>query len=264
MQRPDRGLVRNATVISYSPTKKSRQQAALDEAAEAVQEEGGSCLDSAPPVTPSKSEAAWSTVGTPARTPRRDLDVALLRGAVVFVDVHTTEGADASGIFRRASDADGCQMRHKWSWNPASPPRADRSSSKVGITHVVYKDGGKRTLEKVRESGGVVHCVGVSWVLDCERENKWLDEGPYYIDTALVPRGGARRRKSMEPRAIANMNGMLVSTPFKNANPGGIRDSQAAAPSTPANRRDSSLWMRTPEDEDGHYDGEHEDDARWC
>jgi hypothetical protein len=121
---------------------------------------------SVPPATPTKSDAGWSMAGTPARTPRRDLDPALLRGAVVFVDVHTSEGADASGIFVELLGQMGARCVNRWSWNPASPPRDDEPSSKIGITHVVYKDGGKRTLEKVRESGGVVQCVGVSWVLE--------------------------------------------------------------------------------------------------
>ena len=43
---------------------------------------------------------------------------------------------------------------------------ATASGSKIGITHVVYKDGGKRTLEKVRDTEGVVKCVGVGWVLE--------------------------------------------------------------------------------------------------
>jgi len=98
----------------------------------------------------------------------------------------------------------------------------------------------------------------------CERENQWLDEAPYYIDTSLVPRGGARRRKSMEPKALANLNGMLVSTPAKPHAGGGLaapsRESQTA-PCTPANRRDSCLWMRTPEDDDGGIASYGDDDA---
>jgi hypothetical protein len=43
---------------------------------------------------------------------------------------------------------------------------AGGGAGKVGITHVIYKDGGKRTLEKVRDAGGVVRCVGVGWVLE--------------------------------------------------------------------------------------------------
>lgn len=81
----------------------------------------------------------------------------------------------------------------------------------------------------------------------CERCNEWVDEGPYHVDTSLVPHGRPRRRKTMEPKAIANMNGTLV--------PGA---KPASAPSTPLPRRASSVWMRTPsdkgDDEDGHWE----------
>lgn len=57
----------------------------------------------------------------------------------------------------------------------------------------------------------------------------------------------------MEPEALANINGLLVSTPPKQT--GGpsaaVRECRTAPPpSTPMNRRDSTLWMRTPDDED--------------
>ncbi|KAK0657228.1 hypothetical protein B0T16DRAFT_401219 [Cercophora newfieldiana] len=254
VSRPTQNLTRNATVISYSPTK-----AGDDNEMEVTETERAGSVP--PPVTPTKSEAGWSMIGTPARTPRRDLDPALLRGAVVFVDVHTSEGADASGIFVELLGQMGARCVNRWSWNPASPPGDDGPSSKIGITHVVYKDGGKRTLEKVRESGGVVQCVGVSWVLDCERENQWLDEAPYYIDTSMTPRGGARRRKSMEPRAIANLNGMLVPTPVRSVSQGSGTREKKSAPSTPASgRRSSALWIRTPEDNSGEKDGDSDSD----
>lgn len=50
-----------------------------------------------------------------------------------------------------------------------------------------------------------------SWVFcSCEREKKWLEEDRYAIDSSIVPRGGARRLKSMEPQALGNVNGTLV------------------------------------------------------
>lgn len=150
LKRPSAGLGRNATVISYSPTKDRRSSRAADR--------------SAMPETPSKSDI-WSTMGTPVRTPRKDVDPALLRGAVVHVDVHTSEGADASGIFVELLTQMGARCVKTWHWNPNSLSGED-ASSKIGITHVVYKDGGKRTLEKVRQTDGVVQCVGVSWVLE--------------------------------------------------------------------------------------------------
>lgn len=104
----------------------------------------------------------------------------------------------------------------------------------------------------------------------CERRNEWLDEAPYYIDTSLVPRGGARRRKSMEPKALANLNGMLVATAPSKQQPSSsstARDYCQSAPATPANgssrRRDSSLWIRTPEDQIDPAIAAHDDDDDW-
>jgi hypothetical protein len=125
-------------------------------------------------LTPVRSNS-WSTAGTPIRIPRRDLNDQVLKGAVVFVDVHTTEGADASAVFVELLGQMGARCVKAWSWNPNSVTSPEAGSadqaangvgSKIGITHVVFKDGGKRTLEKVRESKGVVLCVGVGWVLE--------------------------------------------------------------------------------------------------
>jgi len=117
-----------------------------------------------PPVTPSKS-AAWSSMGTPARTPRRDLNPGLLRGAVVFVDVHTAEGADAGRLFVELLLSMGARCVKSWPWNPNNTD-GELDASKVGITHVVFKDGSRRTLEKVVESNGLVKIVQCGWVLE--------------------------------------------------------------------------------------------------
>ena len=112
---------------------------------------------------------------TPGRTARKVIVPNVLQGAVVFVDVHTSEGADASGIFVDLLTQMGARCVRQWSWNPrasiggslnSNPEAASPDTTKVGITHVVYKDGGKRTLEKVRSSNGVMSCVGVGWVLE--------------------------------------------------------------------------------------------------
>lgn len=226
-------LPKSATVISYSPEKR-RNTEAFD-------------MDQEPTTPVSKCDM-WSNMGDSARTPRRDADSSLLRGAVVFVDVHTSEGADASLIFVDLLTQMGAKCVKTWTWNPDSASNSECSSNRIGITHVVFKDGGKRTMEKVRRSNGVVQCVGVSWVLDCEKENEWLDEGPYLIDTSFVPRGGARRRKSMEPKTLANNNGTLVSTPAKQS-------------SSSYNRRQSGIWMQTPPEQNGS--DEQSDDIEW-
>ncbi|EPE06179.1 signal transducer [Ophiostoma piceae UAMH 11346] len=293
------GLTRSATVISYSPTKKdgrrreSRRESLRDSrrksrretlgpgSVEAMTETEDSNSASnrndepveiniptllvSGPVTPVKSEpVTWSNVGTPARTPRRDMDPALLRGAVVFVDVYTSEGADASAIFIELLAQMGARCVKTWPWSPSDDNSSSSLSvSKPGITHVVFKDGSKRTLEKVRDSNGVVQCVGVSWVLDCERENEWLEEAPYQIDTVPMPRGGGSRRKTMEPQSLANLNGLVVKTPPKQTLTNAMVSARECrtAPTTPMNRRDSALWVRTPEDERSNGDGDNDEDA---
>jgi len=150
-ERPSHTLNRNNTVISYSPSRKNPSIADV-----------GDIIMENTPATPSKSDAElWSTIATPARTPRRDLNTSLLKGAVVFVDVHTSEGADASLIFTELLTQMGARCVKSWNWNGNI-----EDGSKIGITHVVFKDGGKRTLEKSRATGGVVSCVGVGWVLE--------------------------------------------------------------------------------------------------
>ncbi|PTB65932.1 hypothetical protein BBK36DRAFT_1120619 [Trichoderma citrinoviride] len=231
-EKPRRRSMRNISTISEEPEQQSAQE----------------------PTTPEAKMDLWASIGTPARTPRRDLNPNLLRGAIVFVDVHTSEGADASGIFVEVLTQMGARCPQKWNWNPSSPSNGE--STKVGITHVVFKDGSKRTLEKVREAKGVVQCVGVSWVLDCERDNKWLDEAPYNIDTSNVPRGGARRRKSMEPKSISNKDGSADSSSSK-----GRRESAPGSTAKTPNRRQSSIWVHTPSDEGDRP--EEEEDIEW-
>lgn len=91
----------------------------------------------------------------------------------------------------------------------------------------------------------------------CEREDKWLDEADYAIDTSIIPRGGGRRRKSMEPRLLANLNGNLsaassiegvAATPAK-------KDISPTAEfmtfETPASRRETFIIERPATEEQG-------------
>lgn len=69
----------------------------------------------------------------------------------------------------------------------------------------------------------------------------------------------------MEPKALASLNGVLMSTPAKTGHSNQARECHTA-PSTPANRRDSGLWMRTPEDDPSPQDKDAEgedEDAEW-
>ena len=127
-------------------------------------------------ITQTPSTAMSLDAETSGPSARKPVVPDVLQGAVVFVDVHTSEGADASGIFIDLLTQMGARCVKQWSWNPRTsmgsslncdtPQAASPDTTRVGITHVVYKDGGKRTLEKIRSSNGVVLCVGVGWVLE--------------------------------------------------------------------------------------------------
>ncbi|MCJ1377314.1 hypothetical protein MMC17_000408 [Xylographa soralifera] len=214
---------RSNTVVSYSLG--DDRDTDLDLGCQVEPTQVSTDMNSVIEATSTPISKTLSNFATPIRTPRVGLNAQVMRGAIVFVDVHTTEGADASGIFIELLTQMGAKCVKQWTWNPrvtftqvpekacptqSGSPNEANFPGKIGITHVVYKDGGKRTLEKVRESKGLVLCVGVGWVLDCERENRWLDESEYAVDTSIVPRGGHRRRKSMEPRMLANINGSVI------------------------------------------------------
>ncbi len=126
-------------------------------------------FDIGPPSTVKSEKGTQSTAPTPTRTPLKAVGGGVLNGAVVYVEVHTTEGADASGVYIDLLNQMGAKCVRDWRWNPrASTSNANdaQTPGKVGITHVVYKDGGKRTLEKARDAKGEVWCVGVRWVLE--------------------------------------------------------------------------------------------------
>ncbi|KAI5808593.1 hypothetical protein DFH27DRAFT_539725 [Peziza echinospora] len=177
----------------------------------------------------------------------------ILAGAVVFVDVYTNDGADASGVLVQLLHTLGAKTVKRWDWNPA------KQDGKVGITHVVFKDGSARTLEKVRQSGGVVLCVGAAWIVECDKAQRWVDEGLFSVDLEFVPRGGHRRRKSMEPKQAKQAASPSASTPkprsprpFEVAVDGQHQPSPPAAPLPPPSPE---------EDEDGSDEDASDEDG---
>ncbi|PWW73067.1 hypothetical protein C7212DRAFT_366148 [Tuber magnatum] len=134
----------------------------------------------------------------------------VLAGAVVFVDVYTAEGADASEPYENALRGLGARVLKSWNWNLDGG-----NKDKIGITHVVFKEGSPRTLQKVKDSKGVVVCVGVGWVIQCQNEQAWMDETQFAVDLNIIPRGGHRRRKSMEPKALGALSEPKTPQPPK-------------------------------------------------
>ena len=80
-----------------------------------------------------------------------------LNGVIAFVDVRTADGDDASAPFSEALKNLGARVIKQWNWN-------GEEVDKIGITHVIFKQGGPRTLSKVKLAKGAVKCVGLGWI----------------------------------------------------------------------------------------------------
>ncbi|KAK3114451.1 hypothetical protein LTR53_007222 [Teratosphaeriaceae sp. CCFEE 6253] len=143
---------------------------------------------------------------TPGQVPMTPHPSAPLRGVVAMVEVFTLEGASASAPFVALLRRLGAVTTKTWT---------------ARVTHVVFKDGSPTTLQRVRLHnqevevscrGMRVHCVNSRWVSDCDAEGMRVseDDEVYAVDMAEVPRGGHRRRKSMEPSALVNIGGNIV------------------------------------------------------
>ncbi|KAF2103064.1 hypothetical protein NA57DRAFT_72049 [Rhizodiscina lignyota] len=122
-----------------------------------------------PPLSTKKS-VTW-TEELPIPQPAHNL----LTGLVFYVDVRTADGADAGHLFTPLLVDLGAEVVPSW------------TSNFMDVTHVLFKDGDDRTLEKVVASGGMVSCVNVGWAVDCERFNCRLPESDYAIDLSRIP-----------------------------------------------------------------------------
>ena len=143
---------------------------------------------------------------TPSQVPMTPHPGAPLRGVLALVEVFTLDGASASAPFISLLQRLGAKTTKSWSER---------------VTHVIFKDGSPTTLQRVRlnnkevESTGKgfpIHCVNSRWVSDCDATGSRVDEDDdaYAVDVTEVPRGGGRRRKSMEPSALVNIGGNIV------------------------------------------------------
>lgn len=79
----------------------------------------------------------------------------------------------------------------------------------------------------------------------CERENRWLDEAEYAVDQSLIPRGGQRRRKSMEPKSLSHLHGSLsaADSPSKLSPPLMSPTKEFLDLNTPGRRETSSVSL---------------------
>ncbi|QIW96826.1 hypothetical protein AMS68_002344 [Peltaster fructicola] len=159
----------------------------------------------AKPQTPMRTplRAIMTTPRFSAMTPHPSMP---LRGVVAIVEVYTLEGASASAPFVALLHRLGAKTTKIW---------GDR------VTHVVFKDGPPTTLQRVslhnksvdqNGTGTRIHCVNSRWVSDCDSQGTRVSETgeAYIVSAAEPPISAKRKRKSMEPSTVFNVDGSLV------------------------------------------------------
>jgi hypothetical protein len=185
------------------------------------------------PRTPMKTPLKAAGLATPAVYPMTPHPLQPLKSVTALVEVFTLDGSSASGPFIALLQGLGARTTKSWS---------DR------VTHVIFKDGSPTTLQRVRLSnkdpnGKKIFCVNSRWVTDCERNGTRMDEQAdiYTVDLDEVPRGGRRRRKSMEPAALRNVDGNIVHSNNSSANSSANRKSLGSRQSIVGGRQSINL-----------------------
>ena len=78
----------------------------------------------------------------------------IMSGLVFFVDLVCNDGSDGNRFFIPLLLDLGAQVVPEW------------YSNNMGITHVLFMNGQRRTLEKVIASKGAVSCVKLTWAME--------------------------------------------------------------------------------------------------
>lgn len=141
--------------------------------------------------TSPKKSVSWQNLSPQAKSPAvLAAEPGVLAGTVFFVDVRSVDGTDAGGLFVPLLEELGARVVENW------------TSNNMDLTHVLFKDGDRMTLEKVVATNGGVKCVNIGWALDCEKHNKHIDESGYLISLSHILDG--QTPKALSTLSVAN------------------------------------------------------------
>ncbi|KAF2840471.1 hypothetical protein M501DRAFT_1030676 [Patellaria atrata CBS 101060] len=137
----------------------------------------------------------------------------VLTGTVVYVDVNENDGRDASNLFIPLLLDLGARVVSHW------------LNDNQSITHVLFKDGSKRTLDKVAFSNGAIKCVNIGWAMACERANAHVPESGYLIPLPSTTQPLATLSANTTPT-----HSPVRFTPFTSSS---VKQTAKSAPTTP-------------------------------
>ncbi|KAG8874129.1 hypothetical protein FRB97_006119 [Tulasnella sp. 331] len=122
-----------------------------------------------------------------------------LAGCVIFVDVKTDDGSDASAMF--------VQMLRGLSAKIINRPGTT-------ATHIIWKSGLQSTLTRYSSTSGPrPHLVGIGWVVQCVERKQKVEEKRFLVNVKEAEiHFGNKRRKSLQVKDRSAMTCGLVST----------------------------------------------------
>ncbi|WVQ76382.1 hypothetical protein IAR50_006047 [Cryptococcus sp. DSM 104548] len=123
------------------------------------------------------------------------------KGVVAFVDVRTSDGSDSTQVFANILRGAGAKVLTR----PGST-----------CTHIIYRSGREATLNWYRrqEEEDRPKLVGIKWVMDSKKAGKRVEEEKYLVDLSDETVFD-KRRKSMEPKSLAESKGLLSTATKK-------------------------------------------------
>ncbi|ODO01946.1 hypothetical protein L198_02677 [Cryptococcus wingfieldii CBS 7118] len=123
------------------------------------------------------------------------------KGVVAFVDVRTSDGSDSTQVFANILRGAGAKVLTR----PGST-----------CTHIIYRSGREATLNWYRrqDEEDRPKLVGIKWVMDSKKAGKRVEEDKYLVDLSDETVFD-KRRKSMEPKSLAESKGLLSTATKK-------------------------------------------------
>ncbi|KAK6508658.1 hypothetical protein TWF506_010738 [Arthrobotrys conoides] len=117
----------------------------------------------------------------------------VLSDVIVFLEVRTSDGADASASFVEDLRKLGAKVVKRWRLNTFG--NTSKEINPMGVNLVVFKDGISQTLTKAKRAG--VPCVGVAWIKECVSQNAKVQFDEFLIERTGLFGVKKQRRNSL-------------------------------------------------------------------
>ncbi|KAK6512563.1 hypothetical protein TWF481_001448 [Arthrobotrys musiformis] len=125
-----------------------------------------------------------------------DEEAAVLSDIVVFLEVRTSDGADASASFVEDLKKLGAKVVKRWRLNTFG--NSNKEINPMGVNLVVFKDGISQTLTKAKRAE--VPCVGVAWIKECVSQGAKVPFDEFLIERTGLFGVKKQRRNSLVPK----------------------------------------------------------------